>query len=276
MAVLISSGQISSGGIIDGQCCIQNGGIVEAAAVQYIYLDFDGESTSYRNADLELQIGDVEVEDSKLTPERIAAISAALNCRFADKSVLFVTERPRGIEYSTICVGKTSAFDRYGTFAGLAETVDRGNANRSDNAFVMMDAENSDEEIARTIAHEAEHLIGTLDHGGNGIKRYASYVTELLADLTTLYGEVYELRGKITTLQAASYQASLAYNNNNPTQGVVKNWLVKADTKQEIGAKATASLCMVLGSQVVAGSAVDCYIADGGLQFVAGGYAHKV
>ena len=51
-----------------------NGGIqyVPQIAVQYVYLDFDGELTGY-NGEI-LTIENVEVIDSKLSAERIAAI----------------------------------------------------------------------------------------------------------------------------------------------------------------------------------------------------------
>ena len=140
---------------------------------QVIYLDFDGELTKYRNTDLDLEIDDVQVEDSNLTPERIAGIVASLNADFSAKNVLFVTERPKDTVYSTIFVGKTSTFDQYGQFAGLAETVDHGNQIKDDNAFVLLDAVNSDSDIVSTIAHEAGHLLGNLDHGGPRLVRYA-------------------------------------------------------------------------------------------------------
>ena len=99
---------------------ITNGGVqyVPQLAVQYVYLDFDGELTSY-NGEI-LTVDGVEVIDSKLTAGRIANIVAKLNEKYASQNVIFVTERPEGVEYSTILIGKTSAFDQYGTFAGLA------------------------------------------------------------------------------------------------------------------------------------------------------------
>ena len=106
-----------------------NGGIqyVPQIAVQYVYLDFDGELTGY-NGEI-LTVENVEVIDSKLSAERIAAIVAELNTRYASQNVIFVAERPSVAEYSTIYIGKTSAFEEYGSFAGLAETIDSGNQN---------------------------------------------------------------------------------------------------------------------------------------------------
>ncbi|MBR2344646.1 MAG: AIDA repeat-containing protein, partial [Lentisphaeria bacterium] len=156
------------------QQIIANGGLqyVPQIAVQYVYLDFDGESTSY-NGEI-LTVDNVEVKNSSLTEERIADITAELNALYADQNVIFVTERPTSAGYSTIFISKTSAFDQYGNFAGLAETIDKGNQNSTDKAFVMLNAANSNAEIVSTIAHETDHLLGTLDHGGSGLVAYAA------------------------------------------------------------------------------------------------------
>ena len=65
------------------QQMIANGGlqIVPQIAVQYVYLDFDGELTSY-NGEI-LTIDEVEVKNSSLTEERIAHIVAELNAKYA-------------------------------------------------------------------------------------------------------------------------------------------------------------------------------------------------
>ena len=123
-----------------GQQIIANGGVqyVSQIAAQYVYLDFDGESTSY-NGEF-LTVDNVEVDDSQLTQARIVDIVAELNAKYASQNVIFVTEKPESTDYSTIFVGKTSAFDSYGNFAGLAETIDKDNKNKTDNAFVMLDS----------------------------------------------------------------------------------------------------------------------------------------
>ncbi|MBP5585881.1 MAG: AIDA repeat-containing protein [Lentisphaeria bacterium] len=181
MAYIISSGESSDINLEQESLTMVNGGVqtfpdCKAAPPQIIYLDFDGELTKYRNNDLDLEIDNVQVEDSMLTAERIARIIAALNTDFSAYNVCFTSERPKdGTAYSTIFVGRTSAFDRYGRFSGLAETVDSGNRIKDDNAFVLLDAANSDIDIVSTIAHEAGHLIGTLDHGGDGLDRYAAF-----------------------------------------------------------------------------------------------------
>ena len=138
---------------------------------QIVYLDFDGEFTSY-NGEI-LTIDGVEVQNSNLTADRIAAIVNQLNTDYVDKNVVFVTEKPISGEYSTVYIGKTDAFDQYGSFAGLAETIDGGNRNKTDKAFVMLDSSSNNPKIIETISHETDHLLGTLDHGGNGLNAYA-------------------------------------------------------------------------------------------------------
>ena len=152
---------------------MQNGGVqhVPQIVVQYIYLDFDGELTCY-NGEI-LSLDHVEVQHSNLTKERITDIVAELNAKYAAQNVIFVTERPTIAEYSTIYIGKTDAFNTYGNFTGLAETIDEGNATRTDNAFVMLDATATNLEIINTISHEADHLLGTLNHGGEDLNAYA-------------------------------------------------------------------------------------------------------
>ena len=169
------------------QPIIANGGLqyVPQIAIQYVYLDFDGESTSY-NGEI-LTVDTVKVQDSALTEERIAYIVAELNAKYADQNVIFVTEKPDTAEYSTIYIGKTSAFDEYGTFAGLAETIDSGNQNKTDKAFVMLDSTASNEQIISTISHETDHLLGTLDHGDDGLAAYA--VRYDVSSGSVLYGQ---------------------------------------------------------------------------------------
>ena len=94
--------------------------------------------TSYNGESL--TVDGVEVQHSNLTVERITEIVTQLNAEYTDQNVIFVTERPESGEYSSIYIGKTDAFNEYGNFAGLAETIDENNTNKSDNAFVLLDA----------------------------------------------------------------------------------------------------------------------------------------
>ena len=159
------------------QQMIANGGlqIVPQIAVQYVYLDFDGESTSY-NGEV-LTIDEVEVKNSSLPEERIANILAELNAKYASQNVIFVTDKPETTEYSTIFIGKTEAFSPYGNFAGVAETIDKDNKISTDNAFVNLDSSATDAQIISTISHETDHLLGTINHGGEGLAQYAETIT---------------------------------------------------------------------------------------------------
>jgi hypothetical protein len=74
-----------------------------------------------------------------------------------------------GVQYSTIYIGgDDSAFSQYGSFFGLAEQVDIGNQDRSDNAFVFsnkiyrpgMSADAYTAALTEVIEHEALHLLG--------------------------------------------------------------------------------------------------------------------
>ena len=177
---------------------------VPQIAIQYIYLDFDGELTSY-NGEL-LTVDDVEVKDSALTEERIKNILAELNAKYADQKVVFVTERPAAAEYSTIFIGKTFAFDQYGNFAGLAETIDENNTNKTDNAFVNLDATATDSEIITTITHETDHLLGTLNHGGSGLAAYAYHTYIYLG--TTSTGLVLSSGNSITVRSGGTANAT--------------------------------------------------------------------
>ena len=201
---------------------ITDGGLqyVPQIAIQYIYLDFDGELTSY-NGEI-LTVDDVEVKDSALREERIKNILAKLNAKYADQSVVFVTEPPETAEYSTIFIGKTTAFDQYGNFAGLAETIDEGNADKTDNAFVNLDSAATDTEIIATISHETDHLLGTLTHKKNGV--ITGYAMELnlaehIAEMTRLAMEYKAIVNNLGNLENAAYQAHWAYLNNNVYSG---------------------------------------------------------
>ena len=168
------------------QTMIPNSGIMtvpQIAAPQLVYLDFDGELASY-NGEL-LTIDRVEVEDSGLTQPQIIRIVSELNKEFEGQNIVFTAEKPASGEYSTVFIGGTSAFEPFGSFAGLAETVDTGNAVRNDNAFVILKGGESIEAIIDTIAHETQHLIGTLDHGGEGLGRYAWVETLSLSNVSS-------------------------------------------------------------------------------------------
>ena len=136
---------------------------------QVVYLDFDGAETSY-NGEI-LTIDDIVVEDSGFDSETITLIVAALNEQFGD-DIVFTADLPQTDEYSTIYVGVTSAFEAYGSFFGLAETIDSGNQIHDDNAFVMLNSTASLDLVTSVIAHETEHIVNGMEHEGEGLDRY--------------------------------------------------------------------------------------------------------
>lgn len=171
---LTSNGGNTYDGFFGAPTWMQNmmGGIQTQMGVnQIVYLDFDGALTEYNGT--EKTIEDIQVENSGITSERAKMIAAQLNEKYAGTGVLFVTERPLMSQYSTVYIGDTTAFDRYGDFKGMAETNDTNNQNKTDNAFVMMDATSLDKDIVDTIAHEVDHLLGKQTHGGSGLSAYA-------------------------------------------------------------------------------------------------------
>ena len=156
-------------------------------APQLVFLDFDGAVTSYRNRDLDIAIDHVVVEDSGFGAPTISAIVADLNALFADAGASFTAELPAAGSYSTVYIGVTSAFEGLGEFYGLAETVDSGNRIADDNAFVLLNSQASAALVTSVIAHEAGHLLGTLDHGGEGLDAYAAATVIPKTSTTNLY-----------------------------------------------------------------------------------------
>ena len=126
---------------------------------QLIYLDFDGADTVYKNVALDLEF-DVQVVSAELSAETRETVIAKLNEKYQG-SVVFTAEKPvDAAEYSTIFVGSSDDFDKFGAFQGVAENIDKGNLVKNDNAFVMVTAEMAADKIADVIAHEAGHLLG--------------------------------------------------------------------------------------------------------------------
>ncbi|MBR0459867.1 MAG: AIDA repeat-containing protein [Victivallales bacterium] len=138
---------------------------------QLVYLEFEGATTFYVNAELGVVIGNITVESSGFDENDISAIVASLNGMFDD--VVFTSEIPSGGAFSTVYVGVTSAFDGYGKFMGLAETIDSGNQIHDDNAFVLLGSSAGTEFVVSVIAHETEHIVHGLEHGGEGLQRFA-------------------------------------------------------------------------------------------------------
>ncbi len=131
-----------------------------------IGLDFNGGLHRYRNTDIGVNIA-AHVTPSGIACERCNHLTAKLNHESTGHGVRFVVGNHAD---ATIHIGKTDAFNCFGRFAGLAEGIGSGDA------FVLLDDSSSDDELLTVIRHEAGHLLGTLDHGGMGLARYASII----------------------------------------------------------------------------------------------------
>ena len=142
-----------------------------APTPRIVTLDFNGGSHVYRNPELEMNIP-VRIAPSGISADRARALAASLNRDCAGSSVRFEVGTVAPETASAVRIGRTSDFDDYGAFLGLAEGIGEGDA------FVLLDDSASDAELAAVIRHEAGHILGTLDHGGAGIARYALFSTE--------------------------------------------------------------------------------------------------
>ncbi|MFC1603775.1 PKD domain-containing protein [Planctomycetota bacterium] len=147
---------------------------------QIIYLDFDGEQDVTYNGPVVVEGIDVPEFSAEFAglagqeQEIISQILAALDHEFEGTSILFTTSEPESnTSYSTVFIGGDGAeFREYSFFVGLAEKVDTGNQDSTDNAFVFSDVfarEISSSEtlithMVDTITHEIGHLLGYEHH----------------------------------------------------------------------------------------------------------------
>ncbi|MHC4756786.1 MAG: LEPR-XLL domain-containing protein, partial [Planctomycetota bacterium] len=142
---------------------------------QIVYLDFDGEENVTYNGPVTIEGIDIPgfVAPGDLAGQEQAIITEVLGRLehiFAGSGIIFTTERPSGNQlYSTIYVGgNDSAFTDYGSFLGLAEQVDVGNKDPTDNAFVFSDnivSGHTDPgslvtHLTNLLCHETGHLLG--------------------------------------------------------------------------------------------------------------------
>ena len=128
---------------------------------RYFLVDFDGGSgLEFRNEFLSLS--DIRMDSAGFSEEEQAYIIASLNELCADDNVVFAISLPEDMgNRSIIYVGSTDAFDGYGTFPGIAETIGNGNRIANDNAYVLTDnITGGIEQVISVIAHEAGHLLG--------------------------------------------------------------------------------------------------------------------
>ncbi len=180
---------------------------------QVVYLDFDGaENVTYNNEALALSISDITVSDSGFTGEQISGTVKELNTAFAGTGVTFTSEKPSdGKEYSTVYIGETSSASGKwesltANYQGLSETIDYGNADKTDKAFVFGDGLASISAVTETVAHEVAHLqgarhegdivVGSLDNfasGGSSVSVAASVSSSYL--LTTTWNQSGNING---------------------------------------------------------------------------------
>ena len=148
--------------------------VPQLATPQVVYLDFDGAKASYYNRDLDIAIDNITVEDSGFNSETISVIVATLNEQFDD--AVFTSDLPTDSQFSTIYIGVTSAFDEYGSFLGLAETIDFGNQIHDDNAFVLLDSTANTDLLITIIEHQVINIFYGVESYYNDIEQYADIV----------------------------------------------------------------------------------------------------
>ena len=206
---------------------------------QIIYLDFDGEQDVTYNGPViieDINIPEFSTDAAGLAGQEQAIISQILSNlerQFEGTGVLFTTYRPDSdTSYSTIYVGgDDSAFAEYGSFLGLAEKVDIGNQDRSENGFVF--GTNTGRTAAwlggylggltDLVAHEVGHLLG-YQHGsqGSGIQPMLQDVAygvdthyEIVASASALYSSLFGVSG--VAIEHESYLSS--WKNDDDDDG---------------------------------------------------------
>lgn len=143
-------------------------------ADQVVYLDFDGAENVTYNGPVVVEGIDIPAfeapgELAGQEQQIIADIVTQLESTFAGTGLIFTTDKPDPTNaHSTIFVGgDDGAFADHGSFLGLAEKIDFGNQDLTDNGFVFSD-EKYDittlsalaTDLSGTIMHEAGHLVG--------------------------------------------------------------------------------------------------------------------
>lgn len=133
---------------------------------QVIFLDFDGaQDVVY---DGPVQIGPFDVDAFQAPAGQagqettIAAdVLSHLQTTFADTGVTFTLIEPEEGDYSILYVGgDDTAFHAHGRFTALAEGVDEGNQNPSDEAWVFSQGLATNAQLIELVQHEVGHLLG--------------------------------------------------------------------------------------------------------------------
>jgi hypothetical protein len=149
---------------------------------QVVYLDFDGAKSVDYNGPISVRNIDVPAfkAPSMLVGHEqtiITDVLATLATTFTNSGVVFTVKRPEvTTPYSTVYVGgDATPFASHGNLGGIAEKVDIGNRNATDNAIVFSDVlATSDPDaylgnLSTLIAHETGHLLGYAHDGSSDV-----------------------------------------------------------------------------------------------------------
>ena len=198
---------------------------VSAPPVQLVYLDLDGEAAvRYNNPDLGIEL-DVAVTAPGFTAEQRESIVSELTRKYNKNNISFTLERPESGDYSTLYFGKSTAFEPYGEFYGVAETHDGNNLNSNDNAFVLVDGSFSTGQAVSTAAHMLDHLLGFSYSAGDGTMRdYAENTTLLQYSADWVQSDPYN---KFCPIDPATEDRCITGCTNNAASQIIYYWLEK-------------------------------------------------
>ena len=146
-----------------------------STSVQYVYLDFDGEHTTYRNQDLRISFS-ATVRDPGFSEAQRKAILNGLKEKYASSGIVFTTDRPDSASCSTLYFGQCDAFRRYGEYFGVSETFDEMNSRQNDNAYVLLDSTYSTDQIVSVSGKMLDNILGNtyMVDSTAGLKAYAA------------------------------------------------------------------------------------------------------
>ena len=140
---------------------------------QMVFISFGGaEDVDYQGP---VQIADLDVPAFRAPiglegreTEIISSVLTSLDQAFADSGIAFTPQQPGDGDYSTIYFGGDGAAFSDGPLYGISETIDTGNLDRTDIAFVFsdnissagLDASQYGALLAGYAGHELGHLLG--------------------------------------------------------------------------------------------------------------------